>query len=200
MVIQDIRGHLIFIMAPMASGKRSLTAYVERVFPQITRTVSCTTREKRPQEVEGVDYCFMSRSDFERKIAEGSFIEWAEFSGNLYGTLQSELVSRLQQGEVVICEVDLQGVVQLTNIIPRNNYTIIYIDGGDWETLKARALLRAPIGERDLALRYTRYCEEEAFKHRADFVIKNGNDQLEEAQAHMREIVGNCIKKVTEHV
>lgn len=196
MAIQNITGHLIFIMAPMASGKGSLVAYIEENFPQARRTVSCTTRERRPKEIEGVDYYFITRSEFEHRREKGDFIEWAEFSGHLYGTLRSELVGRLQKGEIVICEIELQGVLQLLDIIPKEHYTLVYVNAGDWETLKARALSRAPISEEHLALRYERYCEEEAFKDRVDVVINNRDGQLEKAKAQMHAIVADIITKI----
>jgi len=193
----DIRGHLVLIMAPMASGKGSLISYVQSEFPQITRLTSCTTRSARPGEVDGVEYFFISREVFERKIENGEFIEWAEFSGNLYGTLHTELMGRLEKGEVVINEIDLQGVIQLMRLIPRDRYTLIYIDAGGWETLKARALARAPISEEHLELRKVRYEEEDAFKSRADFVIQNGDGELEEAKLKLHTIIEHIIYKAS---
>ena len=179
----------------MASGKGSLMSYIEESFPQVSRLVSCTTRMKRPQEIEGVDYHFISRDEFERKIAQGSFIEWAEFSGHLYGTLRSELTDRLDGGEVVMNEIDLQGVLQLMNVVPKEKLTILYIDAGNWETLKARARERAPISEEDLERRFERYCEETVFKQNVDYVIHNNDGELEKAKAQIHEIIKNIITK-----
>jgi len=198
MKIEGISGHLILLMAPMASGKGSLMRYIREAFPQIMRTVSCTTRERRPGEVDGIDYYFTSRSDFEEKIKDNAFIEWAEFGGNLYGTLKSEIVTQLQNGAIVLNEADLQGIVQLIEIIPRECYTILYIDAGNWETLKARALSRAPMSETELALRYERYLAEEAFKDNVDFVIKNGDGELAMAHAQVHHIIEDIIKNVSQ--
>lgn len=192
----EITGHLILIMAPMASGKGSLISYVRSTFPQVTWITSCTTRSARPGETEGVDYCFVTRDEFTQKIERGDFIEWAEFSNNLYGTLKSELVTRLERGEVVMNEIDLQGVRQLLELVPREHCTVLYIDAGDWETLKARALARAPISEEDLNLRHQRYLEENAFKDKVDFVIENRDGQLEEAKAQIHEIIQKIITDV----
>lgn len=197
MIIDDITGHLILIMAPMASGKGSLVSHITSEFPQVRRTVSCTTRERRPQEVEGVDYWYISRSDFETRIANGEFVEWAEFSGNLYGTLKSELTTRLEKGEIVLCEIELQGILQLMKIVPKGYYTLLYIDAGGWETLKARALSRAPMSEEHLKLRYERFKEEEMFKGHADFIIANNDGELEQAKAMMRGIVADIVAKTS---
>lgn len=190
-------GHVVLIMAPMASGKGCLMEYIQENFPQVTRLVSCTTRERRPQEIPDVDYHFISRDEFQRRIEQGDFIEWAEFSINLYGTLRSELMDRLGRSEIVMNEIDLQGVVQLMSIVPKVKRTIIYIDAGDWDTLKKRALLRAPISDIDLEQRLLRYREETAFRPNVDYIIHNNDGELEKAKAHIHEIIQNIIIKTS---
>lgn len=197
MLIEDIKGHLLLVMAPTGSGKGSLIAHTQHLFPQVAQTVSCTTREKRPSEKEGVDYYYLSRADFRDKIQRGQFLEWAEFSGNLYGTLKSELVGRLQKGEIVICEIELQGVLQLMNMVPQEHRTLVYIEAGDWEVMKARALARAPISEEHLALRYERYLHEKASKEYADIVINNVDGKLQDSKDQMASIVQSIITQLS---
>lgn len=192
----DIRGHLILLMAPMASGKGVLTKYINEAFPRIKRLVSCTTRPPRPNEVEGADYYFLSYEGFKEKIAHGDFVEWAEFCGNLYGTLASEIINRLQENEVVLNEIDLQGVRQLMDIIPKEHRTIIYIEAGEWETLVTRAKARAPISHDELILRKHHYDEERAFKDRVDYIIENNDGQLDEAKKKIHEIIRVIVEKV----
>lgn len=193
MTAPEITGHLVIIMAPMASGKGTLVSHVRSVFPQITHTVSCTTRPRRPGEVDGTHYYFIDRAEFEKRIDAGAFMEWAEFGGNLYGTLKSELLDRLVRGELVICEIEIQGVLQLLNIVPREYRTLVYIDGGSWDALKARACARAPIGEDELQLRYTHYLTECEYQSKADVVIDNQDGKLEEAKAHIVDVFKNII-------
>ncbi len=195
MVLHDSKGHLILIMAPMASGKGVLMSHVVGHFPEVKRLVSCTTREKRPGETEGKDYFFISRAEFERRTQAGEFMEWAEFSSNLYGTLKSELLAHMEEGNVVINEIDLHGVRNLLTLIPRECCTVIYIDAGDWETLKARALARAPMSEKELLLRHVHYLEETAYKHNADFIVQNNDTQLESAKEEMSTIVRNIVSR-----
>jgi|CXWL01.1.fsa_nt_gi guanylate kinase len=183
-------------MAPTGSGKGTLISYIQSVFPQIARLTSCTTREIRPGEKNGVDYHFITRAEFQSKIGQGEFIEWAEFSGNLYGTLKSDIEMCLKDGQVVINEIDVQGVIQLQGLVPREHYTVVYIDAGDWEVLKARALARAPISEAQLELRHKRYLEEDKFKHRADVLIKNNDGQFEEAKGALHAIIEEIITKI----
>ncbi len=186
-------GHLILIMAPMASGKGVLIAHVTEQFPEVKRIVSCTTRAKRPGEVEGKDYFFISRDEFEQKTLAGEFMEWAEFSGNLYGTLKSQLITHLEAGHVTINEIDLHGVRNILSLIPREQCTVVYIDAGDWETLKNRALSRAPMSENELSLRHIHYLEETAYKHNADFIISNNDNELEDAKKKLSTIVEKII-------
>lgn len=197
MLIENIKGHLILVMAPMGSGKGSLIAHVQHLFPKIVQTVSCTTRDKRPAEKEGIDYYYISRPSFVGKINGNEFLEWAEFSGNLYGTLKSELVDQLQKGEVVICEIELQGILQLMNMVPKEHRTLVYIEAGDWEVMKKRALARAPISEEHLQLRYERYLHEKASKEYADIIINNIDGKLQDSKTKMAEIVQNIITTVT---
>ena len=136
-------------------------------------------------------------SAFVGKINGNEFLEWAEFSGNLYGTLKSELVERLQKGEVVICEIELQGILQLMNMVPKEHRTLVYIEAGDWEVMKQRALARAPISEEHLALRYERYLHERASKEYADIIINNVDGKLQDSKARMAEIVQKIITTVT---
>ncbi len=193
---QSFRGHLILVMAPMASGKGRLIAHVLSNFPEIKRLVSCTTRMKRPGEFEGKDYFFISREEFEQKVQNDEFMEWAEFSGNLYGTLKSELLAHMESGHVIINEIDLHGVRNLLSLIPKEHLTVIYIDAGDWETLKARARSRAPMSEDELALRYKHYLEEIAYKHEADFIVENNDTQFEVAKEKMESIVSAVVSRI----
>ncbi len=199
MTLAHITGHLVLVMAPMGSGKGSLISHALKTLPLVTQTISCTTRAKRPQEEEGVDYYFLSKEEFEKKIEQGEFLEWAEFSGNLYGTLRSELLTRLEHGQVVISEVDLQGVIQLSDLIPRENRTLVYIEAGDWECLTARAQKRAPIGEAELNLRYERYLLEREYAHTADVIIHNNDGEVAEAQKHLVAVLEDIITHVTQH-
>lgn len=192
-MMDDITGRLILIMAPTGSGKGSLEQHIFDKFPQVSFAVSCTTRAPRPGEKNGVEYHFLSKDDFQRKIKEGEFLEWAAFGGNLYGTLRSEVEERLKKGEFILNEIELQGVEAIKKIIPKENLTIIYIEAGDWEMLKRRALARAPISESELALRYERYQHEILSKPLADYVIDNTEGRLEEAKTEIEDIIETII-------
>lgn len=183
-------GHVVIVMAPMGSGKGTLIRHIQSLYPNIYTTVSCTTREMRPGETPGKEYHFISSEEFDQKISAGEFLEWAHFGLNRYGTLKAEIIPRLEKGETVIAEIELQGVEQLKKILPRENITTVYIEAGGWEVLKARALERAPIPEAELVKRYERYLLEVKAKETADIIIDN-SDNIEKAKKAFIEVFKN---------
>ena len=171
-------GHVIVVMGPTGSGKGTLMKYAHSVFPDLYETVSCTTRQPRPGEQDGVDYHFITPEAFTAKIGAGDFLEWAEYGGNRYGTLKSEIIPRLESGELVLTEIEVQGVEQLRKLLPETVMSVVYVEAGEWEVLRARALARAPITEQELISRKQRYEIEIQAKPLADFVIDNTGDDF----------------------
>ncbi|MDC1205424.1 hypothetical protein N8083_01090 [Candidatus Pacebacteria bacterium] len=196
MKLSNITGHVILIMGPTGSGKGSLIQHVKEKFLNLRFLVSCTTRDPRPGEENGVQYYYISQEEFDKKIKQDEFLEWAEFSGNRYGTLKSEILEPLRTKEVVLNEIELQGVQSLIEIIPKEHRTIVYIEAGDWETLKIRALARAPISDDHLQLRHQRYLEEVKSKPHADIVIDNFDGMLDDAKTKLEKIVRDIFEKV----
>src|SRR5690606_27732370 len=111
-------------------------SYVREHFrDKLVFAVSCTTRTPRPGEIEGETYYFLTPEAFQEKVEKGEFLEWAEFGGHKYGTLKSEIITPLRHGKVVLREVELQGVEALRALIPKQNRTVVFVDGGSWELL-----------------------------------------------------------------
>lgn len=183
------RGKLVLLNGPSGSGKGSLLAYARAQFPALEFSVSCTTRLPRPGEREGVNYFFVSVDAFKERIAAGEFLEWAQYGGNYYGTLKSEVEERLAQGKIIILEIEIQGVHQIQALLPSEDLLTIYIDAGSWEKLSARITARAPIAPEELEKRRTRYEEEVHFKDEADVVIENQDGGLEAAQKQFTEVL-----------
>lgn len=200
MIEKDITGHLVLIMAPSGSGKGFLISYLRLMFadtPQVHFAVSCTTRIPRPGEVEGHVYHFIPREEFQADIHKDMFLEWAEYSGNLYGTPREELVKPLREGKVVVREVELQGVLAIREQIPPENRTIIFIDGGSWDVLRERIIARAPISVGELEQRRERYLEEVSSKAFADIVLDNSeDDKVAVAKAKLVDIINESLFKV----
>ncbi len=104
---------LILISAPSGGGKTTLCNHLLASRPDMVRAVTCTTREPRPGEKDGVDYYFFSAAEFQRRVAAGGFIEHAKVYGNSYGILKSELLGRLHSGRDVLLNVDVQGAATI---------------------------------------------------------------------------------------
>ena len=104
---------LILISAPSGAGKTTLVNLLLAAQPLMTRAITCTTREPRPGEKDGVDYHFFAAEDFLRRLQAGNFIEHATVYGNSYGILKSELLGKLREGRDVLLNVDVQGAATI---------------------------------------------------------------------------------------
>lgn len=105
------------ITGPSGVGKGTVIRSLRERHPELGLSVSATTRAARPGEVDGVDYHFLTEEEFERRVTNGDFVEHAEYSGNRYGTLRSELEKNAASGGVVL-EIELQGARQIRESMP----------------------------------------------------------------------------------
>ena len=108
---------LIVVSGPSGAGKSTLCNKLLAEFPALRFSVSCTTREPRGTEKDGEAYHFLSRAEFERRIAADDFLEFAEVHGNLYGTLKSETGAQLERGRSVLLDIDVAGAAQVRGIV-----------------------------------------------------------------------------------
>ena len=108
-MIKNTAPLLILISAPSGGGKTTLCELLLKARSDMTRAITCTTREPRPGEQDGVDYHFLEAADFLRRLQAGNFLEHATVYGNSYGILKSELLGRLREGKDVLLNVDVQG-------------------------------------------------------------------------------------------
>lgn len=125
-------GIALILSGPSGSGKSSISKEIMKRHPDVAFSISCTTRAPRGTEQNGVDYHFLSREDFRKKIEAGDFIEYAEVHGNYYGTLKSEVVDRVTKGIDVILDIDVQGAAKVhelckTNEIFRNCAEFVFV-------------------------------------------------------------------------
>ncbi|MFD7431767.1 guanylate kinase [Streptomyces sp. NPDC059814] len=105
----DVRPRLTVLSGPSGVGKSTVVAHMRKVHPEVWLSVSATTRKPRPGERNGVHYFFVDNEEFDKLIANGELLEWAEFAGNRYGTPRRAVQERLEAGEPVLLEIDLQG-------------------------------------------------------------------------------------------
>jgi guanylate kinase len=111
-------GKVFVITGPSGVGKGTLIDRLLERIPELELSVSATTREPRPGEVDGRDYHFMTPADFESRVKGGDFLEYATYSGNRYGTLRQEVERRLSDGRSVVLEIEVQGARQVRDAMP----------------------------------------------------------------------------------
>ena len=104
---------LVVISAPSGGGKTTLCQQVLQARPEMARAITCTTRDPRPGEVEGVDYYFLDAASFLKRVQAGNFLEHATVFGHSYGTLKSEVLGKMRQGKDLLLNVDVQGAAAI---------------------------------------------------------------------------------------
>lgn len=127
---------LTVLSGPSGVGKSTVVAEIRRSHPRVWLSVSVTTRAPRPGETEGVQYRFVDDAGFDRLVAGGELLEWAEFAGNRYGTPRRPVEERLARGEPVLLEIDLQGARQVRRSMP--DARLVFLAPPSWEELVRR--------------------------------------------------------------
>ncbi|MGA0865912.1 MAG: guanylate kinase [Candidatus Nanopelagicaceae bacterium] len=163
-------GRLLVISGPGGVGKSTVTRELTR-YEDFFLSVSVTTRAPRREEVDGVHYHFVSRQEFEARIANNEFMEWAEFAGNLYGTLESDVQRERLAGKHVVLEIELQGARQVKKVHPEA--ILIFISPPSWEELEGRIRSRGTDSEARIAERLTIAQEEMVASKEFDHVLVN---------------------------
>ena len=129
--------HLTVLAGPTAVGKGTVVRYMLDHFPNIHLSISATTRTKRPGEVDGVHYYFLSHEEFDRLVDEGQMLEYAVVHGeNKYGTPREPVERALADGKFVLLEIDLQGARQVKSAMPSAD--LVFIAPPSWEELVER--------------------------------------------------------------
>ena len=159
---------------------------LERV-PGLQLAVSATTRRPRPGEANGVDYHFLTREDFERRVAAGEFLEHADYAGNRYGTLKSEL-ARPARG--IVLELDVQGARQVRERLP--DAVQVFIEPPSFEDLEARLARRASDRPAEIAERLEAARQE--LEAAAEFDHRVVNDDLERALRELENLVATMYR------
>ncbi|MFE7317668.1 MULTISPECIES: guanylate kinase [unclassified Streptomyces] len=127
---------LTVLSGPSGVGKSTVVAHLRKVHPEIWLSVSATTRKPRPGERHGVQYFFVEDEEFDKLIANGELLEWAEFAGNRYGTPRRAVMDRLEAGEPVLLEIDLQGARQVRESM--SDAHLVFLAPPSWEELVRR--------------------------------------------------------------
>lgn len=173
------------LSSPSGGGKSTIARHLLAGREDVAYSISATTRARREGEVDGQHYHFVTRPEFEAKVAAGEFLEWAEYGGQLYGTLRGEVVSGLESGRHVVLDIEVQGAEQLRSRFP-NGVHVFVLPPSASELVQR---LRARRTEDDAALtrRMAIAAQELELTSRYDYVVVN--DDLVEAVAHVAAIL-----------
>jgi len=182
---------LIIITAPSGAGKTSITRYLLQHFPQLAFSVSAATRPQRPDEMNGVDYYFMSLEEFQHKIQNQEFIEWEMvYEGRYYGTLKSELQRLRNNNKIPILDIDVKGAIHVQEQYPEQSLSI-FVQPPSIEELKRRLEFRNTESTEALQDRLSKASYEISFRHHFNNIIVN--DNLQNACEEARHIVSNFL-------
>ncbi|MEM1368441.1 MAG: guanylate kinase [Cyanobacteria bacterium P01_H01_bin.15] len=170
-------GKLIVLTGPSGVGKGTLVKQLQDKHTQLKVSISATTRQPRPGEIDGKDYLFWSRDVFTRAIAEGKLLEWAEYAGNYYGTPLQSVQASLEQGETILLEIEVVGAKTVKKLFPQA--FLIFILPPSLSELEVRLRGRGPLAESMLQERLDRAREELA--QAPSFDLQIVNDDLQQA-------------------
>lgn len=185
-------GKLIIFSAPSGAGKTTIVHHLLRSFSFLEFSVSATSRPPRGDEQHGVDYYFLSETEFRKRVAAGEFVESEEvYPGQLYGTLRSEVDRIWRKGHHVIFDVDVKGGLNLKKQFGDKALSV-FVRPPSVAALEQRLRHRATEPEEKIRMRISKATQELAFEPQFDTVIVNENLEtaLEEAEALVKKFIG----------
>lgn len=163
-------GKLYVVSGPSGAGKSTVCKEVRKILG-INLSISATSRNPREGEQNGVDYYFLTVTEFEKKIKNGEFLEYAKVHNNYYGTLKSEVEARLERGEKIVLEIDVQGGIQVKEKFPEAQ--LIFFKTPTKEDLEKRLRGRQTDSEETIALRLKNSLKELEYEERYDVTVIN---------------------------
>lgn len=187
----NAHGKLIILTAPSGSGKTSITRFLLNKYPRLSFSISAATRPPRGEEKNGVDYYFMSVTNFRNKIDENAFIEWEMvYEGNYYGTLKSELERIWNLGKVPMLDIDVKGAIHVQQQFAGDCLSI-FIQPPSVAELRRRLESRGTETPESLATRVNKASYEMSFNHHFTKTILN--ESLDKACIETETIIKNFL-------
>lgn len=175
------------LAGPTAVGKGTVSTFIRENYPEVWLSVSATTRDPRPGEVDGVHYQFVSPDEFRRMIDAGEMLEYAVVHGqNTYGTPRASVDAAVADGKHVLLEIDLQGARQIRETLPEARF--VFLAPPSWDELVSRLIGRGTESEEEQARRLETAKKELAAESEFDHTIVN--DEVERAAAELVRIMG----------
>ncbi len=179
------RGRLVIISAPSGAGKTSLAKALVNSVPNTVLSVSHTTRSRRAEELDGVDYHFVDEEQFEKMIDEGKFLEYARVFNNYYGTSHAAVEQQLSRGNNVLLDIDWQGAREVKKKVPE--VCSVFVLPPSREELERRLRGRGQDSETVIADRMREASEE--MRHHEEYEYLVVNDDFDQALADLRAII-----------
>ena len=180
------RGVLFVLSSPSGAGKTTISRMLLDADDGIGLSVSATTRPMRPGEVDHVHYHFVSDDEFDRRIADGEFLEWAHVFGHRYGTLKREVLKVIESGNDVLLDIDWQGTQQLKQVDP--DIVRVFILPPSTAELERRLRARGTDSDEVIRRRMERAASEISHWAEYDYVLINNDAEK------CRELVHNILK------
>ena len=180
------KGLMIVISGPAGSGKGTVNAHLLRT-GDFVYSISATTRAPRPGEVDGVNYYFVTREEFEKRIASGGMLEYTEYCGNYYGTPKKEALEVIESGKNLILEIEVEGAMNIKSVYP--DAVLIMLLPPSFAKQEERLRGRGTETEEKICARLERTREEVVLLPNYDYVVYNYDGCDEQAAEDIQEIV-----------
>lgn len=181
------KGRLIVISGPSGSGKTTICEKLLKALPDMEYSISFTTRKPRRGEKDGKDYFFVSDEEFQKRIKENLFLEYAQVFGNYYGTSKNWVLEKLNAGRDILLSLDVQGAARIKKNFP--DAVLIFLMPPSLKVLEERLKKRATDEDKEVSKRLTIAKDEMAEVGNYNYVVIN--DKVEEAVAEIKNIIRN---------
>jgi len=188
-----MNGKIIIFSAPSGSGKSTIVNHLVKKFPELSFSISATSRAARGNEMNGIDYYFMDTPSFQKKISNGAFIEWEEvYDGTFYGTLKSEVERIISDNKVAVFDVDVVGGINIKKQFG-DKALALFIKPPSLQILEERLKKRGTDTEETIKKRMSKAEKELGYAQFFDKIIVNDNleDACHEAEITVRKFIDN---------
>lgn len=179
------KGLLLVVSGPSGAGKGTICKGLLEKNKDIELSISATTRDPRPGEVDGINYYFLEREEFKNMLDDNEFLEHAEVYGNYYGTPKTKVMEKLEQGKDVLLEIDIQGALKVKEIY--KDGVFVFIVPPSMDELKSRLELRGTETRESMIRRFESAYDEIGFVFKYDYAVLN--DEVDKAVSKMESII-----------
>ncbi len=195
-------GIALIVSGPSGAGKSTVCNLLRQKYPELEFSVSCTTREPRNGEIDGKDYHFIDKKEFQRRIKNNQFLEHADVHGNFYGTLKSEIIDRVESGKDVLLDIDVQGAIQVRKSSKKNSLIgkcseYVFLGPPSFEELERRLRSRGTEKEESIRKRLDNAKSElEHWKNYDYLIINKDVEQAVKDMGNLIEMLHKSTKRL----